>query len=141
MNLTRGTNTAYYIIFSHGEGVSDPSQSQCVCFPFSIDISFLNKSVNNGTLFPPAVPFLLLFTVNMSASRCVYGKRETGAKREEARSCSASLSPVQAKNTPLRALPLRSLLRAPSPFLFHFVPSSSLFLDLRSTRLPRSQSS
>lgn len=105
--------------------------------------SLLPPPLPLSPITPPFVSFLLLFTVNMGAAGVYTGKE----KREQNELVLRLLSPVRAKNTPLRALPRpsshpfspRSL--SLSPFLFRLVPSSSLFLDLRSTRLPRSQSS
>lgn len=135
----RGKSNAYYIIFSRGEGVNDPSQSQCVCIPRRRHFN-LNKSASTmAPSFPCPFRFFCFSPSIWVQPVCIREKRNE-SKTREARA--RLLSPVRAKNTPPLRYPSRlpALFSLPdlSPFLFRPVSSSSLFLDLRSTRLPRS---
>lgn len=58
-------------------------QSQYVCTPFSINISILTNPPTQWHPLPPIRPVSFAFHRQYGCSRCVYGKRETGAKREE----------------------------------------------------------
>lgn len=137
----RGKSTAYYIIFSRGEGVNDPSQSQCVYILSRRRHFNLNKSAN--TMAPSFLPCpfrFFCFSPSIWVQPVCIREKRNESKTREARA--RLLSPVRAKNTPPLRYPSRlpALFSLPdlSPFLFRPVPSSSLFLDLRSTRLPRS---
>lgn len=85
---------------------------------------------------PPSVPFLLLFTVNMGAAGVYTGKEKR--EQNERSSCFSLRSRLKIlllfARYPSRLLRVLFSALSFSLPLFHFVPSSSLFLDLRSTR-------
>jgi len=131
----------YYIIFSTRESVIRRSYV-CSAFasPSRVDISILTNPPTQWHPPPPVRSVSSAFHRQYGCSRCVHGKRETGAKREKlvlgfslrsglkilllfARYPSRLLSPHLSFRSFSLSLPLRSFLLAFSGSPFHALTS------------------
>lgn len=89
MNLTQRTNWILYNLFSRGEGVSDPSQLQCVRTPPPRRDFNLNKSVN--TMAPSSsfrlysVSFSFCFSPSIWVQPVYVWEKRNGSKTRGAR--------------------------------------------------------